>query len=103
MVKAKLKYQDAGEVKVTGADDWNIPVKITINAPGPIFDKWTLTADCYQPRRDKILQWGFRAEAEDKETLVALVNKYWKPFYEKAMKSFEMVPDEDGNISCGIG
>ena len=29
MAKTKLKYQDAGEVEVTGADNWNIPLRFT--------------------------------------------------------------------------
>lgn len=93
-------YEDTGEIPITEADGFNVPVNISLQEPNTVLNSdpvWRLVADCYHPRKDNVEQWAFQAEAPKRETLVALVHKHWLPLFQAAVKSLtELKVDEHG-------
>ena len=95
-------YRDCGEIKITNADNANIPVDIWISprdegdsAP----EAWKLYANNYMPRRGYLSgNSSYKAYSDSREVLVELVKKHWLPLYQVAVDILStMEPNENGN------
>lgn len=75
--------QDEGKVKITNANDMNIPVNIHIkNEDG----KWKLSADNFMPRKNFATYCAYLVIADTREELIELVTKYILPLYTMAVQ-----------------
>lgn len=97
----------------------NVPVKMSISRTdendegwirdpnkesGYIIPQWRFTANCYQPLTGDVEYGWYRVYCDDRDVLVAYVQKYIRPLYETALAnvlSLGTVIDKDGTSYFG--
>lgn len=76
------------EMLFAEADDANIPVDIWLELDG---ERWVLRASNYMPRKGYVHDGAYRAEADTREELVALLEQHVLPLYRTAVSQLEDV------------
>jgi len=78
----ELLYIENGDMSITEANAMNVPVNIFINEEGDGFEMW---ASNFMPRKERIAQSQYHLKAKDRQTLMAVIQKYVVPLYEAAL------------------
>ena len=93
--------EEKGEIPFSGANDLNIPVNIwlleTKGEDGKKDGTWTLRANNFLPRKDRVETDMYEAVSEKREELVDLIKKHILPLYETAVKKLQAVCNGTGN------
>jgi hypothetical protein len=84
-----MNYKDIGEIQIADADDANIPVNSFLTAPDADSDKWRWTADNFMPRKGIATEGRYSIEADSKEAVLEVVQKYVVPLYEAALHNLK--------------
>lgn len=75
-------------MELNEANDMNVPVGISIYQDDDT-KKWTLSADNYMPRKSMVSEGEYTHEADTREELEKLVQKYVTPLYEVALSELK--------------
>jgi len=78
-----MSYVDLGDMKLSYANDSNIPVVCFLHEPEGEGGMWTWTALNFMPRKERC-GGGYHIGAKTKEEILEAVNKYVTPLYEVA-------------------
>ena len=95
------KYEQLGEMDFTDVGDANVPVNIFLGPSCHEEDEdvedggWVLTASNFMPRKQGVSDEVFKFFSKDREVLVHMVQKHWKPLYENALERLKLEPDKD--------
>jgi hypothetical protein len=99
--------EDVGELRITDANEANIPVDVWLHSPADNKDNgaeydgeqdngedlWLLTANNYMPRRARLgEEWCYKVWGT-KEELQALIKKHILPLYQVAVKYLQGMID----------
>jgi hypothetical protein len=80
--------RDCGEIKVTGANEMNIPVCCFLQSPeeqDEYIGMWTWGANNYMPRKNLITEDQYQLVADTKEEILGHIKKYVIPIYQAAI------------------
>lgn len=75
--------QDIGEMKISEANDANVPVVCFLHEPDEESTKWRWTAINFMPRKERCGSM-YEVEADTRQEIVDMVNRYVLPLYEAA-------------------
>jgi hypothetical protein len=98
------KYEQFGEMDFDDADDANIPVNVFLRPLDPAEDEedgiekedgWVLLADNFMPRKLEGFSESYKFYSKDREVLVHMVQKHWRPLYEIALELLKLEPAEE--------
>lgn len=78
--------KDIGGMGFEEANDANIPVCIFISEPSESETAWELTANNYMPRKNWISEGEYKYQADSRQELYDLVQKFVVPLYRTALE-----------------
>lgn len=89
---------EIGDMEFSSADNANIPVDIWLEQEneGPYKGKWSLSAANYMPRKAAVGDEAYKAIADTREELVALIKEHIVPLYERAMSHLQSMINGSG-------
>lgn len=79
------------------ADDANVPVDIWLLPPDEYYDRWTLKAANYMPRKGHLHPDGYKQTADTREELVVLLTAHVLPLYRIAVSQIEAIASGDAD------
>lgn len=89
--------KDTGEISFCDADTGNIPVSIFLSKE---LNGYSLTADNYMPRKERIETQTYKAESEDLDELKSVIKENVIPLYQGALtKLYEMLAATDESLT----
>ncbi len=80
--------RDTGENAISSADEMNIPVICFLFEPDRENGLWTWTATNFMPRKS-LCSGTYRLEADTKEEIMEVVQRYVTPLYEIAANNMK--------------
>lgn len=84
-----MNYKDLGVMRITDANEMNVPVNSFLTGPNEDCSKWRWQADNFMPRRGILTNYIYEIEADSKETILKAVHEYVVPLYEAALKNLK--------------
>ena len=84
--------RDTGDMAIESANEMNIPVVCFLHEPDRENCLWSWSAINFMPRKERLGS-RYYLEADTKEEIIELVNKYVIPLYEAAMTNLKTSGD----------
>lgn len=83
------EVKDLGKIKLSEADDANIPINCFLIKPSKRSNKWRWIAYNFMPGNGISRGASYRIESDSKEALMKEIKKYVVPLYEIALNNLK--------------
>jgi len=80
--------KDTGDIEIGRADEMNVPVVCFLHEPDRENGLWSWSAINFMPRKE-CLGSRYHLEADTKEEIIELINKYVVPLYKAALTNLK--------------